>query len=620
MRDNLNKGAFKPLLIKMKNKNIIIKKGEYLGDIFPFLPTNTIIRKNITGIGATTLEIKCLRNSIIVLPNLPVIYQKSANHQNVIGVHGDTTILDIIYYLSDSNIAYKKILVTPESFHKVIEAFHNQNIAFKKHYFLLLDECDKLSKDYNYRPSIIYPLYLFFEFENKALISATAMKPSDPRFEKQNFEIINITPDYDIRRNINIYKSNNSIYALNYLIGKNARKRTYFIFCNSINMITHIIKSKGIEKESAVFCSESGKDKLANSGFYHVGHKINEDKFSTYNFLTSRFFSALDIHYDKDIEIIILSDPLIGEYTIIDPETDVIQIIGRFRIKESVKSITVIAVEDPNLISLSEHCCSVIIQGKKESYDTIKNFAETLPHEEKKEVVLELHNLLDYNLHINKDGSVNYFGLDNYIFKNRIKGLYKDIKKLKQAYEQLHISDTDKFFFNVINYSEINGKTDSASMQLYIVNEKKFKTVVNGIIDLLDSLKKENIYDITTFEETKSDYKRLHPDIITAYDVLDHKILRLVENKIELKKELLRYANKNIPTHFPFLKDLQVEFVIGEKLVKSEIVDRFKDCIKRHNLLIKPTIENLGKYVIMKRNKIKDKGWGYEIKGYFNNS
>lgn len=552
------------------------------------------------------------------MPNLPVIYQKSAKYNYVLGVHGETTILDIIYYLSDPTQTYKKILVTPESFDKVIEAFQNQKIRFTKDYFLLLDECDRLSKDYNYRPSIIYPLYFFFQFENKALVSATAMIPSDPRFKKQNFEIINITPDYDIKKDIKLYKSNNSIYTLNYLIGKNSRKCIYFIFCNSINMISHIIKSKGIAMESSVFCSEHGKGKLKKSDFYHVDDKINEDKFSTYNFFTSRFYSALDIHYDKDVELIILSDPLISEYTITDPETDVIQIIGRFREKDIIKSVTVIAVEDVNLVSLSEESCSVIIEGYKETYNTIKNFADTLPNTERKEVILELQGLLDYNLYLNNDGTIKHFGLDNYIFKNRIKGLYKDIKELKQVYENLKIDNTDRFFFNVMDYKEINDKADSSSIKLYTVNQKKFRTIVNEVIDILDSLKKQNTFDITVFDEAKADFKRLYPDIINAYDILDHEILRLVENRIELKKELLRHLNNSIYTNFPFLKDLQVEFVIGEKLSGKECIERFKECIEHHNLQINPTIVNLEKYIQLRRNKINKKDWGYRIIGYLN--
>jgi hypothetical protein len=53
-----------------------ISKGQYLKDIMPEIPTNTIIYKTLTGIGATTLEMESARNSIIMEPNVPVIKGK----------------------------------------------------------------------------------------------------------------------------------------------------------------------------------------------------------------------------------------------------------------------------------------------------------------------------------------------------------------------------------------------------------------------------------------------------------------------------------------------------------------------------------------------------------------
>jgi len=59
---------------KLEIKNLGIIKGQYLIDVLPLIPTNVIVNKTVTGIGATYTEIKAPRNSIIVEPNLPVIY------------------------------------------------------------------------------------------------------------------------------------------------------------------------------------------------------------------------------------------------------------------------------------------------------------------------------------------------------------------------------------------------------------------------------------------------------------------------------------------------------------------------------------------------------------------
>lgn len=584
------------------------------------LPSNSIIRKNITGIGATTLEINSLRNSIIVLPNLPVIYQKSATHVGVLGVHGDTTILDIIIYVSNIQLKYKKILTTPESFYKLVEAFMNQNIDFKKEYFLLFDECDKICKDFSFRKKITLPMDHFFGFKNKAFISATALLPRDPRFELQSFELVNIVPNYKIATDINLYKTNNANYTFNYLVGKNLRKRKYFIFCNSINLITHMINSKGIGSESSIFCGETSAERIKRSVFKHVGHKLDESKFSTYNFLTSRFYSALDINFNKDVDIIIISDLGIAEHTIVDPSTDTIQIIGRFRNSEIKKRVSIIATEDPNLRSFSEETCLRIIDANKSTYDTIKAFADTLSSEETKQVIEELNELLDYNRFLYKNGSLNYFAMDNYIYQHKVNGLYKNFRNLKSKYESIQISNTDINFFKIKEYSEINSKVPSTSEKLLVIRGKKFKTIVQEIIRILDSLKTTGQYDITGYEEVKADLKKNYFEIVNAYDIMDHNILKLIDNPIELKRQLLKSINEKVVSNFPFLKDLQAEFLLKEKLTSPQITSRFKACIDKYGLEIKPTLVNLRRFIELTRCDMGPLGWGYKISGYKNHN
>ena len=52
---------------------ITLHKGQYLSDVMSEIPSNCILSKRIPGCGATTLELETQRNSIIVVPNVPVI-------------------------------------------------------------------------------------------------------------------------------------------------------------------------------------------------------------------------------------------------------------------------------------------------------------------------------------------------------------------------------------------------------------------------------------------------------------------------------------------------------------------------------------------------------------------
>ena len=53
----------------------VLKNGAKLADVFHFLPAG-IIDKKETGIGATTLEMKSLRNSIIIEPLKITVIEK----------------------------------------------------------------------------------------------------------------------------------------------------------------------------------------------------------------------------------------------------------------------------------------------------------------------------------------------------------------------------------------------------------------------------------------------------------------------------------------------------------------------------------------------------------------
>ena len=98
-------------------------KVQYLTEVLPQIPTDTILYKKLTGLGATYGEIKAKRNSIIIEPNVPVIIGKCNDpkhrNDNLFGVYEGIYTDDIVKYLEKSGKKYYKILTTPESFQKV---------------------------------------------------------------------------------------------------------------------------------------------------------------------------------------------------------------------------------------------------------------------------------------------------------------------------------------------------------------------------------------------------------------------------------------------------------------------------------------------------------------------
>jgi hypothetical protein len=108
----------------MKNEDRIISKDkngkiQYLTEVLPMIPTNTILYKKLTGLGATYGEIKAKRHSVIIEPNKPVIIGKCKDpkhkNDNLFGVCVNIYTDDVVEYIERSLKAKKfiNILTTP---------------------------------------------------------------------------------------------------------------------------------------------------------------------------------------------------------------------------------------------------------------------------------------------------------------------------------------------------------------------------------------------------------------------------------------------------------------------------------------------------------------------------
>lgn len=275
---------------------------KHLSDVLEEIPSNVILYKTLTGIGATYSEIKAQRHSIIIEPNVPVIIGKcnSAKHKNdnLLGVYEGVTTDRIIKYLGASRGKYYKILTTPESFTKVKDAFLIFNGKIYNTCFLLIDEAHKTIKDVDYRSDIVLPMNDFFKFKGKALVSATPLKFSDPRFEENGFSIIKIEPTYDYAKEIDIKPSTNILREvweefgwMPFITGQD-KDRPFFIFINSVDIIYSIISQLKLFDKSSVFCAPKSIDKLKQNNFNRCYENWDIERMSQYNFFTSRFFYA----------------------------------------------------------------------------------------------------------------------------------------------------------------------------------------------------------------------------------------------------------------------------------------------------------------------------------------
>ena len=209
----------------MKIEYITIDAGQRFDAVMPEIPTNSIINKTVTGCGATYAEINAPRHSVIIEPNVPVIEGKMKKHPQILGVFEGVTTEDIIDFLNTNyNDGYLKIMTTPESFPKVRSAMVQTHTDMYGEWFMLFDECERTIQDAGYRGSITLPMDDFFRCKQKAMVSATPIIPSDPRFEQQGFTMKILRPTYDQAENVaHTYERYRRLGAYPYGTGKRQR-------------------------------------------------------------------------------------------------------------------------------------------------------------------------------------------------------------------------------------------------------------------------------------------------------------------------------------------------------------------------------------------------------------
>ena len=490
---------------ELATEQVYIKESQRLSDIFPDgIPANTIIDKTVCGIGATYLEIHTDRDSIIIEPNVPVIIGKMQQHRQIIGVFSEKIKQKDIADKVRNTQGHVKIMTTPDSYNKVTAALKSIGIDYKNSYFLLFDECEKLVSDIDYRPNMALPISDFFKFTNKAMVSATPIVVNDPRFTEQGFKIIKVRPEYDHKQVIELKPTNNVNAMLRKTLERIGDEPMKCIFYNSVTGIRDLIDYLGIVDKSNIYCSTESSKELKRSG-YNVYDSIT-DSLNKYNFFTSRFYSAVDIVLVEKPVVIMLSNPYKTvdnktPYSLIDPETESIQIMGRFRngidrlihITSTSKKLQFNTREELEYRLEEEYQCLEMIGQLCDDADTIEKhdiFLETI-----KRMDICQQGFADYN------GTKNYFRYNNAYLDERLKMLYTYPARLYKAYERSGA-------FTVFSASEYAMYTEEEREKLKDKNSSKAEriTLLYNLISRSDKKNKDWFYFKELLDDIRNDY------------------------------------------------------------------------------------------------------------------
>ena len=320
-----------------------LEDGDKLGDFFDCLPYG-IINKKITGIGATTLELKSNRNSIIVLPTKALAYNKHKIKKEKDGedscmyvgspigdIRSDITKIDIKNYLDLNNGKPKKFLVVADSLPKVLK------IIGKEHYndfFLMIDEIDTLQTDNTYRPALenVMDYYALFAQSNRAAVSATLRDFTHPELLKETI----ITTNYRCTpsRDITLRHTNNVDYCtidtIKRILQQNPEDKILIAY-NSMDGILLCIKlllhecGENLSSKVGILCGERSREKAES---YYT--EIDENGYlgKQIVFMTCAYFVGIDVNEKCHIVSVSTFNQL---FTLLSTER-MTQIAGRCRV------------------------------------------------------------------------------------------------------------------------------------------------------------------------------------------------------------------------------------------------------------------------------------------------
>ena len=586
----------KRLFQKLKFEVIpaILKKGQRLIDAlktigYKEIPSNVILDKTLTGIGATYQELHAKRHSIIIEPTLPVIHDKAYGKDEILPVYENCKVPDVKRYLQRPEVKYKKVLTTPESFWKVKNACEELKWNMYNTFFCLFDECERLTEDSDFRRKITMPMKDFFQFNSKAFVSATPLQVSDPRFE--GFQWIKIKPDFDYKKPLNLIVTNSYDYSVRQLLlGHLVNSSRVFIFLNTTNGIDKIVNTLGIEGQSRIFCSEKSVKKLKKKGYTNVSSLYSEP-IAKYNFLTCRFYSALDIILKVKPDIVMLTNLYEAEHSMIDPYTEAVQICGRFR-KEidgsTFNSITHLTNVRNTLKVKTDEEIDIELEEKLKTYESLQaRYNETTDATRKKAIIDDINRLglAEFATKLD-DGllEIDHFAIDNYYNNERVKRYYLSGNALREAYE-----GTNHFTVNYRNVFLAVGDSDRLELKELPTFMERCKLMV----DKLNKLQADPDRDfyINILKQEKDGEL-----IIEAYEKLGVEVFANKKyQRADIKKELDKYNTELLRFSSIVVQEVKEAFPLNVPMPQEDIKNQLQDIYKRYGIdykVKKNTIED----------------------------
>lgn len=287
-----------------------------------------------------------------------------------------------------------------------------------------------------------------------------------------------------------------------------------------------------------------------------------------YNFFTGRFFSAFDLELTYKPDLVMITDPYLSPYTMLDVDTDCIQICGRFRY--GISSATHIYRVNPEICVKSKEQVEQDIHDLEIGYNTLRRYYKNADSREDRMAFGQVIDIHPFRKYLYSDLTKNWFRIDCKVNEVLVEGKYKSELTVTDWYNDCHYFTPT---FEVCNSDE-NDEKMVIIMSARTVRDKRKKMV--EILSQFEQPLSENAFDFI------NKIRKIDPLIVEAFKVLGIEgIEELNYNQKKINEELILRQRKGNRAIRLIMNSFKVGNSYTNDYIKDELT-RIFDMLQIH--------------------------------------
>ena len=522
------------------------------------LPHNCIFNKVITGCGGTTVALSNNECYIIAVPTQELIKNKikrddagvgtytlqNGETREIFGLFGYSSYMmkkDLRDYIESHEI--KKIMCTYDKMEMLL------HFIDPKDYRLLVDEYHTLLKAYSFREKAINRVFSTYKmYKSFCFMSATPIMPDFKPSLLEDVEEVMAEWDNVEKITVNLQYSNKPFltaaniinrYKTDGFIEVNGNKSyEAFFFINSVNEICKILKHCDLTNDNArIICADT-EDNRKKLGDFNISTSNSANK--QFTFITCKSFEGVDYFSDSAISFVVSSAS--AEHTKLAIDTDIPQIVGRIRSKNSPFRNKIVHIynrtnKDIDLITTFEEMTDITKRTEEAAKQQIEKYNKATTRAEK----IAIKRLINNDLILETEDGIYYndaiLKLDLYNFKvNQI--IYKSGISVRTEYQERGVQTT------AITYNKEEGEIKTENETKAIT----FKEAYLKALSCQDLVQRDQYLKVDLVKEA---IEKLTPEEVRAARYTKKTVKELLISKNEKLNQFTK-AIKMIKKEMPY--------------------------------------------------------------------